>query len=145
MDKESKYVKQEAIRATAGKEFLVLKECLNEMYNCIDDLLVDLKYYGRAEQDAIGQTINLQRKALKALKLVPKWRDERERRRIYFEKKQDSIKQNILHFEELPLFDAYPIEEREKKEDKRVRFIIYKLGKLSIHDSVDSRQPLKTV
>ena len=27
MDKESNYVKQEAIRATAGEEFLALKEC----------------------------------------------------------------------------------------------------------------------
>ena len=101
MEKKSKYVKQEAIRATAGKEFLALKECMTEMYGCIDDL-----------QD-----------------------------------KQDKIKENILYFEELPLFDAYPKEESERKEeeDKRIKYLIYKFGKLSIHDSVDSSQPLKTV
>ena len=133
-----------------GKQDLVtLKNLVCEMDQNVEELMASLKYVGRAEESAIQQSINLQKKALRILKYVPYWKEMKDKRRQVYEGKQKKVGETISLFKELPLFEACPQRKREKEDRKRrkeehhVRFLTYKLNKMSLCHSVQDKNGIE--
>ena len=123
-----------------------LRNALKEMNVCIEDMMVGVEDFGRAEKLIIEETRFLQNRTLKTLKDLPRYKEMRAKAAL--RKKIEKTLDNLVFFEQMPLNEAYNELRKLQEEggrDSDVNYITYKLSRMSLNDPEPKGQEKEAV